>query len=192
MWPWDHLAFGYLLHSLLVRSRLGRGPEDGPVLALVVATQFPDLVDKPLAWEFGALPHGQSLAHSLLFAVPVVLASAAAARRYGRPEHGTAVAVGYLSHLLADLAYGPLTGGSLSPAFLLWPLLHRPPEPPVGLAPRVLALLDSSLALLATPAGLVYLLLELALGLAVAALWRRDGFPGTGPIRERIGRGSGR
>ena len=49
MWPWEHLAFGYVLYSLGVRTLRGRTPRGPPVLVLAVATQVPDLLDKPLA-----------------------------------------------------------------------------------------------------------------------------------------------
>ena len=60
MWPWGHLALGYLLHSPLARARFGRPPTDRATLLLVIGTQLPDLVDKPLAWWLGVLPAGRS------------------------------------------------------------------------------------------------------------------------------------
>ena len=61
MWPWEHLAFGYLLWSLWLRARGRSLPGDWEALVLVFATQLPDLVDKPLAWQLGVLPGGRSL-----------------------------------------------------------------------------------------------------------------------------------
>ena len=126
MLPWTHLAFGYaLLLCVLVLSR--RAGSRGELLALLAGTQLPDLIDKPLAWWVQVLPSGRSLAHSLVFAVPVVLAVAVVARRYGRLEVGPAFAVGYASHLLGD-TYAALWGWRTEElTFLLWPLL--PPYP---------------------------------------------------------------
>lgn len=177
MWPWEHLAFGYVLYTL-GRRGLGEGPpSDWPVLALAVGTQFPDLIDKPLAWEFGVLPSGLSLAHSLLFALPVTAAAVAVATRGGRRPVGTAFSVGYLSHLLGDVLYSPLTGGELSMGFLLWPLVPRPAGNGELLA-TVGRLWVSFVEFLGTPRGRLYLAAELAFLALAFGLWLWDGAPG--------------
>jgi hypothetical protein len=61
MWPWEHLAVGYLLYSVSC-VLWGRYPTRIGVAALAFGTQFPDLVDKPLGWWLGVLPSGQSFA----------------------------------------------------------------------------------------------------------------------------------
>ncbi|WP_284010729.1 metal-dependent hydrolase [Haloarcula pelagica] len=126
MLPWTHLAFGYVLFLgvLLLSRRPGSRAE---LLALLAGTQVPDVIDKPLAWWVQLLPSGRSLAHSLLFAVPVVLAAAVVARRYGRRELGPALAVGYASHLLGDTYAALWYWRTEELTFLLWPLL--PPYP---------------------------------------------------------------
>ena len=63
MWPWDHLAFGYVWYTLASRGWDGRPPSNAAAIALAVGTQFPDLVDKPLAWWLDVLPAGRSLGH---------------------------------------------------------------------------------------------------------------------------------
>ena len=73
MWPWGHAAAGYLLYTLWARRRFHRPPAGAATLALAVGTQFPDLVDKPLAWTFGISPSGRAGAHSLLIAIPLLL-----------------------------------------------------------------------------------------------------------------------
>ena len=65
MWPWGHLAVGYLVYSGLSRWRFGRLPGSVATLAVALGTQLPDLVDKPLAWTVNVLASGRSLAHSL-------------------------------------------------------------------------------------------------------------------------------
>jgi hypothetical protein len=127
MWPWEHLAVGYLTLSLLWRTR-GR-PVDGRLaLALAVGTQFPDLVDKPLAWQFALLTNARSLAHSLFVAVPLGLLVLAVAARRHRPEWGVAFAVGYITHLFGD-ALPPLVAGHYGElAFLVWPALPLAPD----------------------------------------------------------------
>jgi hypothetical protein len=55
MWPPGHLAVAYLLVSWGRRIRGDSPVTAGTMLALAVASQLPDLLDKPLAWVF-ALP----------------------------------------------------------------------------------------------------------------------------------------
>ena len=174
MWPLGHLVTGYLVYSL--GRRAARRPPPSTLTALVVAfgTQFPDLVDKPLAWYFGVLPNGRSLAHSLITATLVCALMIRAADRYDRRELGVAFAVGYLAHLPGDMV-GSIANGSFdSLAFLLWPVL-----PPVEYAtePTFAAhLMQLELAL--TP------MIALELGIAGLAflIWLADGTPGTNLI----------
>lgn len=126
MLPWTHLAFGYALFLciLLVSRRAGSRVE---LLALLAGTQLPDVIDKPLAWWLQLLPAGRSLAHSLLFAVPVVLVVARLARRHGHAEIGPVFAVGYASHLLGDTYAALWYWRTAELTFLLWPV--SPPYP---------------------------------------------------------------
>lgn len=178
MWPWEHLAFGYLLYSLTVHLRSGRAPASSPVFVLVLATQLPDLIDKPLAWGVGVLPHGLSLAHSLLFAVPFLLGCLITADLVGVAEYGVALTVGYLSHLVGDVIYGFLVGGDFNTGFLFWPFVEQSGESSVGLLIRTRELVDSFLAFLTTPIGRVYLGAELLALSLTAVLWIYDGLPG--------------
>jgi len=181
MWPWEHLAFGYLCYSLGGRA-VGRRdrPTDREAYALVVATQFPDLVDKPLAWTFDILPSGISLAHSLAFAVPFCLLAAALARRRGVPGVDAAVAVGYGSHLAGDGLYPFLTGGEIATSFLFWPFGARPPIEETAFLVEVSRLFASFRAFLVTPRGQAYLVVEGAVLALTLVLWTRDGWPGSG------------
>jgi len=168
MWPWGHLAVGYLLYSLAVRLRERRPPTGPAAIAVAFGTQFPDLVDKPLAWTFGVLPNGRSLAHSLLVATLVVAVVAVVFRRWNRGRVATAFAVGYLSHLFGD-ALSPLASGDVSAlAFLAWPL-----APPIEYATE-----QSFAAHLGELALDAVVSVEFALGVAVFGLWVVDGAPG--------------
>lgn len=122
MYPWEHAAVAYLLYSGYARWRDEAPPAGWAVLVVLVASQFPDLLDKPLAWQFGLLPSGRSLAHSVFVAVSLVLVVSVLARRRDRAPLGIAFGLGYLSHLATDAV--PLSpGGSVSPASVLWPLV---------------------------------------------------------------------
>jgi hypothetical protein len=185
MFPWTHLAAGYLVASLLWRlcgHRLG----GAAAVAAVVGTQFPDLVDKPLAWGLAVLPAGRSLAHSVFTAAAVsavVLYAAARRDRFG-PE--LAFAVGYASHLAGDTLPKLPAGDFDSLTFLLWPLLPLPEYE--GAGPVVAALAEVSASpvahLLASPGRLAALVLLLA-------VWSADGYPGAGGVIRYLGRSAG-
>ncbi len=128
MWPWGHLAVGYIAYATYTRYREDAHPVGVPVVVLTVATQLPDLIDKPLAYSVGVLPEGRSLAHSLLFAVPLCLAALALARRGTgwRGRSGVALAVGYATHLFGDSIRELLALNLDGLTFLAWPVLAAP------------------------------------------------------------------
>jgi hypothetical protein len=173
MWPWEHAAIGYLLYVAVRRAR-GERVRDGPaVVGLAVGTQFPDLIDKTLAWYLGVLPSGRSLGHSVLtLAVVGLLVRWYARRRGGRGVAG-AFLLGYASHLPGD-AFAPLLAGEWTlVTFLGWPLLPLPDYAGMeSLSANVAAFELSPTRLAAT-------------GLVVLALvcWRRHGYPGLGTLR---------
>lgn len=140
MWPMGHLGVAYCLYTLGVRLRADSPPARGPSLALVVGSQLPDLVDKPLAWGFDLLPTGRTLAHSLLVLVPLCLAVTAYAYSRDQTESAVGFSVGILSHPFID-ALPVLWRPERSPDFLLWPSL--PVEPPEGSLSVVGLFLDS-------------------------------------------------
>lgn len=177
MWPWEHLAFGYLVYTLGRRAVGAGSPTPKAALVLAFATQLPDLVDKPLAWGFELLPNGLSLAHSALVAVPVSAVAVLVTWRRDSRWLGFAFAVGYLSHLAGDVLYPLALGGDLTVGFLLWPLVERPPET-AGFFTRIDSLWSLFTRFLATPRGRLYLAGEVAALGFVVVLWIRDGAPG--------------
>ncbi len=191
MWPWEHLAVGYLGYSLAVRLA-GRGvPRPWPVVALAVGTQFPDLVDKPLAWAFGVLPSGHSLAHSLFAALPLAALAVTVGAAVGSGRVGAAFAFGYLTHLPGDAFYPLLVGGPPNDDFLFWPVVAvSSPETGVGFVEMVRTLFARYVERLARGEVSSYLAVELGLLASVVALWVADGLP---PLRwlwsrVRVGR----
>ena len=123
MWPWGHAALGYLLGRPIVPVENGHGL---PYLALLFGTQFPDLVDKPLAWSVAILPTGRSLAHSLLTLALLVGIAWLITNRIDREEHAIAFGIGYASHLLGDSLHSIVNLEFQSLTFLLWPILASP------------------------------------------------------------------
>jgi len=178
MWPGGHLAFGYVLYSLGTRARTRAPPTDLNALALAVGTQFPDLVDKPLAWWVGILPGGRTLAHSLVVMLPLLAVLALLARRVGHTPQVTAFGIGYGSHLVGD-ALGPLLVGSYSElAFFLWPL-----------TPTVIYDSEPSFVWHFASISLTPMFIaELGLGIGVVGLWLVDGSPGIGTLRKLVRR----
>lgn len=189
MWPWEHAVVGYLAFSVgvhLVRRRPPTGPE---ALVVAFAAVAPDLVDKPLAWEFGVFPSGHGIAHSVFFAVPLVaLVLAAAARR--RPGVGTAFAVGYLSHLAADVLQMYIRDRSLPIEWLLWPVRTVRTDYPGGFTDTLAGYLRSYLAELTADEPSTYVLVVVGLTAFAVVLWVYDGLPGVrGPavaLRRRL------
>jgi len=186
MWPWDHLAIGYLVVSLWRRGRSRRPPGEAEAIAAVVGSQFPDLIDKPLGWRTSLLPSGHSMAHSLTVAVPTTIVVYLLARRYGRADVGAAFSLAYLAHLPADVVYPMVLGRSPNLAFLFWPFVEIPPSQTDAFAGRVLELVVQFLAFLRTPQGLLFLGLELALLGGAVLLWGRDGWPGVASVVRAV------
>lgn len=177
MWPWGHAAVGYLAYRAWV-ARSGR-PIDGlAVVALAVGTQAPDLVDKPLGWYLGVLPAGRSLGHSVLVATLLAAVAWSVARRYDRPAVAGAFALGYATHLVTDSYHAVLTGEFDALAYLAYPFVHLPPEPPgLGL-----------LYLLRRQEFTPFFAFELVLTVLAVALWVRDDVPGLDAIRVWLAR----
>lgn len=132
----------------------------GVIVAIGVAGGLvADLIDKPLAWQFGLVPSGRMVAHSIVLSVPVLVVVLAAAVRLDRSSYGVVFAWGHLSHIVADfrsvLVHG--TGSYWFPN-LFWPLLPANPDRTVGYSNNLPAfdlLLLLELVLFATILGYV-------------------------------------
>ncbi|WP_115865050.1 metal-dependent hydrolase [Halorussus litoreus] len=172
MWPWGHLAAGYLVYSVVVHLGFRRRPDRWGTVALAFGTQFPDIVDKPLAWSFGLIPNGRSLAHSLLTAVLVIVTLNLLFRRYDARSVATAFGIGYLVHLFTDAIYPLMAGEYDRIGFLAWPLV-----PPVEYATE-----PSFSAHLQGLSLTSFVAVESGLALLVFLLWIGDGRPGLGVL----------
>ena len=175
MLPWGHAAVGYLVYSAYSRVRNGGAPAGLAVVALAVGTQFPDLVDKPLAWTFGILPSGRSLAHSV-FALAMVggLVFWLARRRDAVPA-AVAFVVGWATHLVGD-AYKLFLGEPTCVRYMIWPLAACPYDE----ADR--SIIDFFLAL-----DLGAVLPEFALAGVAGSVWLADGAPGLQYLLKQAG-----
>lgn len=169
MWPWGHAAIGYLLYTAYMRFRYDRPPDEVPTVLLLLGTQFPDLIDKPLAWTLDLLPSGRSLGHSLLVLVPLSILAYALAARYRRSEWDSAFAIGALSHALIDVLPSAIRGEYVYATSLLWPLLPAPPSDELDrtLLGQFFSIEPTSM-----------LALETILVIVILIIWWRDGQPG--------------
>lgn len=176
MWPWGHLAFGYVVYSLVSRLGRGRAPAWPAVAFLALGTQAPDLVDKPLAWTWNVLPSGRSLAHSLIFGTVIVGVVVAVLRRLDVAS-GEAFAVGYYSHLVGDVVVPLAQGEFHQMSFLLWPVLPVPDSggPSVGIIEYIL-----------TAELTARFLLEVGLAALVGLWWLLDGAPGAAELWRSV------
>ncbi|MFB6136875.1 MAG: metal-dependent hydrolase [Halobacteriaceae archaeon] len=130
MWFWGHAAVGYLGYYAARRywSRLPGGDvHDRTLAGLLLGTQLPDLIDKPLAWWLGVLPAGRSLLHSLVVVLPLAAVTVWAGRRVGRGSAATGLVAGVLSHVLVDPLPQLAAGEFADLPYLAWPLLPAPP-----------------------------------------------------------------
>lgn len=166
MWPWGHLAVAYLTLAS-VESHRNREPAMLVTAIALAGSQFPDLIDKPLAWSLGVLPVGRSLAHSVVVLAPLIaIVAILVGHRHRRLV--TAGAIGIGSHLLAD-GLGPVLARDLDGLrYLAWPLV----DPPTYAVDQ--SFLAHLLALELTPLFALEGLLVVA-ALAVWAIDRREG-----------------
>lgn len=178
MWPWEHLAVGYLLYSGYVHFAYGESPTTGPVLLVVLGTQFPDLVDKTLGWTVSVFPSGVSVAHSVFTAMGLSAGLVVLSRRLGHRKLGIGFAIGYLSHIPADMIYPLLLGGRLNLGAFFWPLVTATGPARGGFLANFFYYAVQFLAFLGTARGTLFLLLEITLLATAVAVWIFDGHPG--------------
>jgi len=113
---------GYIGYSLVLRVFQSDPPTAAETAVVVFASVLPDLIDKPLAWQFELFASGYGISHSILIAVPVCTAALLVASRRGVGRRGVAFGFGYLLHLFGDVFPRFLSDGSLPLHRVLWPL----------------------------------------------------------------------
>lgn len=183
MWPWGHLAIGYLLYTVYCGVVRGQVPRGWPVVVLAIGTQFPDFVDKPLAYWFGVLPGGRTLTHSLVVYVPTGIVLVTLSWYYGRAESGIGFSIGWGAHLVGDALNSLLQGSYGQLSFLLWPLRPAPDYAAPNFrfhARQLLSSLDSlDVDRLLTPAEDIFVL-QIWLATFVFLIWVLHGMPPLG------------
>lgn len=129
MRPHEHLLFAALPIGLYVLARHRRLPTGYTIAAVLLGTQLPDLIDKPLAWSFGLLLSGRMFAHSLVVSLPVLAVGGMLAARRGHGRRAAVFGIAYLSHIIGDF-YPIIWQGTDYYFFpnLFWPLLPANPD----------------------------------------------------------------
>ncbi|ELY55129.1 metal-dependent hydrolase [Natronolimnohabitans innermongolicus] len=180
MWPWEHAIMGYLVYSLFARVYYRESPGGLDAFAAVFASVLPDLIDKPLAWEFGVFDAGYALGHSIFFAIPLSIAVGALARSSDRPRAGVAFALGYLLHLPADVVDGYVRDGAFNVWIMLWPL-GREQVPDHGhghgFVEQFAVLFGRYQQELLSGDPSTYILVQMGMLAAAAGIWLYDGAP---------------
>lgn len=146
MLPLGHLAVAYLAFVVVAFLRRRPLPARWALLPLAFGSQFPDLVDKPLAY-YDVLTYGRSLAHSMLTAILLCGLLWWGCRRL-RDTWATgtwqaklvaasplAFTIGYWTHNLSDAWPKLLAGQYYAARWLLWPVYRMPDVPADEIAP---------------------------------------------------------
>ena len=120
--PPEHFLVALLpvLAYVVVRDR--RLPSLRLVAVVGLGSQFPDLIDKSLAYQLGLIPSGRVFMHSLPTALPFLLGVGYYAWKTDRRRLGGAFTFAHLSHLFADFYTAFLGPTRYIPPELLWPL----------------------------------------------------------------------
>jgi len=185
MWPWTHVAFGYVWYSVAVHLLLRRRPTDVPAILAGVSALLPDLVDKPLAWSIGATGTGYGPAHSLFVGIPIVALVAVGLWRWARLELGIALFVGYASHLLGDIIFQYFDDGRIVTAVVTWPFGPAASESTGGILDHVVHYLRYYVHAIVTGEATTYVVMTIGIVVGVFALWIADGTPGLALVTSR-------
>lgn len=119
--PIEHFIIALLPITAYILIRYRRLPSLRLVAVTFFGSQFPDLIDKPLAHELYLIPSGRVFMHSFPFMLPLSAVVIVYGLRTNRVRLAVAFVSADLSHLVADnqqlLPPDPEVGSDL-----LWPL----------------------------------------------------------------------
>lgn len=181
MMPWEHAIIGYIGYSLFVHAVYRDSPTGTETIVVVLASILPDIIDKPLAWEFGVFSSGRALAHSVFFAIPLSLLILVLAYRSDRKRLGWAFSIGYLLHLPADVVPAYFRNGRFPLDRVIWPFRSESESSSDGFGE---SFRENFLEYAAWGVNQIrsgdpdtYFLLLLTVGLAGFLLWIYDGMP---------------
>ena len=181
MWPWEHAAIGYVTFSILAHLFRNRPPTGWEAVVIGFASVFPDLIDKPLAWEFGVFPSGYGIAHSVFLMIPLVIVVFFVTMSFGRSNLGIAFGIGYILHPPMDVLPAYVQHGTVPVERLLWPVRTSETSYPDGFSGTFVTYFRGYLSELLSgdPSGYVIAVTGVVVGCLL--LWIYDGMPG---VRE--------
>ncbi|MDS0477606.1 metal-dependent hydrolase [Natrinema sp. 1APR25-10V2] len=177
MWPWEHLAFAYVLYSLTANVILRRSPSARETAAVAIGSQLPDLIDKPLAWTLGLTETGYSVGHSIIVAPIICLVVYAMAAQRGERALAGAFSLAHLSHPAADILSRLLRDEAVDIRMVLWPVASPPAGTGGDFLDHVVRYFLGYVYLVVTGGLTLQVAFQTLLGLAVLALWLADGAP---------------
>ncbi|MDJ1434488.1 metal-dependent hydrolase [Halostagnicola sp. A-GB9-2] len=178
MWPWEHAIVGYVAYSLFCHIYYRDSPGGLEAFAAVFASVLPDLIDKPLSWEFGVFEAGYAIGHSIFFAIPLAIVVGIGTRSVGRSRTGIAFGLAYLLHLPSDVFDAYVREDVVHYELMLWPVAtvadggHGH-----GFLEQFSILFDQYQAELFSSDPSTYLWGQLGLGVFAGLLWLYDGAP---------------
>jgi membrane-bound metal-dependent hydrolase YbcI (DUF457 family) len=129
VYPSEHFLIVAVPLLLYVYARDRRLPSRRLFALGFLASQFPDLIDKPLAHEFGLIPSGRVFMHSFPTVLPLWALVSVYAWRTDRRRAGALFILGHCSHLLADTYRSLLANPPRVPSDLFWPLVPAVQRP---------------------------------------------------------------
>ncbi|WP_408958627.1 metal-dependent hydrolase [Natrinema sp. 74] len=178
MWPWEHAIVGYLAYSVCCHLVFRDSPSGLEAFTVVLASTLPDLIDKPLAWEFGVFDAGYAIGHSVFFLVPLSITVGTVTAMAGRPRTGLAFTVGSLLHPPADLLYSYVSQGIVQFELMLWPVETVAGRPPSrGFLESFETLFGRYLSTLLAGDVSTYVWTQFGLAAFAFSLWLYDGAP---------------
>ena len=102
MLPHEHFLVAALPVVGYFLLRYQRLPSKNMIFVVSVGSQFPDLVDKPLAHTVALLPSGRVFMHSLPFAIPISILVLWYGIVTDRPALSDGFVFSYVIHIFAD------------------------------------------------------------------------------------------
>ncbi|MFC6717666.1 metal-dependent hydrolase [Natrialbaceae archaeon GCM10025810] len=184
MWPWEHAIVGYLAYSLVCHAFFRASPGGLEAFAVVAASVMPDIIDKPLSWQFGLFDAGYALGHSIFFAVPFTLLVGALARSVGRTRAGVAFGLGYLLHPPSDVLDTLVREGIFLWRLAFWPVVPVPAsDPSTGFLAQFAYYFDRYWTDLLAGDISTYLWVQFGLAGCALLVWLYDGAP---VLRETV------
>lgn len=197
MLPHAHLALGYLTVSAYTNGALRRAPGQRELGAILIGSQFADLIDKPLVLLGEPFVSGRTVAHSMLVVLPAFLCLLFVSRTdAGTRSTVVAFSLSWAVQPFADaslfLLQGTVVRDLVEISFLVWPATL----PADGIISSISNIAYVEQVIRKKPAWTAHTLpksedlrfwiriLELSLAVVAGFKWYHDGAPGVERIRS--------